>query len=164
MSSLKFKINKKRNQRSLSVLQVPNIESKKTRSRLSTKDTINVSNYSEKPNLKSFDDNVSICSIDEKIQNKCNLNIPSSFDNIDDLLDVLKSEMTLEINETSKIIIELRDTYKNQFKPTKENLIIFRGFFSMISEDTHVFSILESLPWSDYNLKKELQGNSVESY
>jgi len=43
--------------------------------------------------------------------------------------------MTLEINETSKMIIEMGDSYRSHFIPTKENLIVFRGVLAIISPD-----------------------------
>jgi len=72
--------------------------------------------------------------------------------------------MTLEINEASKIIIQMGNSYSSCFQPSNENLIIFKGLLAFICEDYLLENIIERLPWSVYQM--EIQGNfsSVESY
>jgi len=72
--------------------------------------------------------------------------------------------MTLKINETSKMVIEIGSSYSLYFKATEDNLIIFRGLAAMISQNIYTQNTLESLPWSNYQADLKYEKPSVENY
>jgi len=81
-----------------------------------------------------------------------------------DLLKALRSEMTLKINEASKMVIQMGDSYAFCFKPSENNLTIFRGLIGMISKSVYTESTLEDLPWAEYQLNLENPKPSVANY
>jgi len=97
-------------------------------------------------------------------KNAKNLDEPDTFSDIHSLLSELKDQMTLEIKETSDMIITYNNSYRNYFTPTKENLIIFRGFISMtslIKNESFVDIILESLPWSKSQMELQSKNSKL---
>ena len=56
------------------------------------------------------------------------------------------------------------NSYSKFFKPTEDNLIIFRGFVAMMSQGIYTQNILESFPWSDYQADLIYEMHSVQSY
>lgn len=93
-----------------------------------------------------------------------NLDDPSSYNNMMDLLLALKHEMTIKINEASTMIIQMGESYSFFFKPSEENLIIFRGLTAMISKNIYTEDTLEDLPWTEYQLTFDDPKPSVANY
>jgi len=72
--------------------------------------------------------------------------------------------MTLKINEASKMVIQMGDSYSFYFKPSEDNLIIFRGFTALISKHIFTENTLEDLPWTEYQLNFDDPKPSVANY
>jgi len=72
--------------------------------------------------------------------------------------------MTLKINEASNLVIQMGDSYSFFFKPSEDNLTIFRGLTAMISKHVFTESTLEDLPWTEYQLNFDAPKPSVVNY
>merc|ERR1712050_532648 len=123
------------------------IKSKLTKK--STKDTL--ASHKVSRNSKNLPTISKICSIEDLQPIYIpSLSSPWSYKNTEDLLDALRDEMTLKINEASKLIINMGDKYSFFFNPSEHNLTVFRGLAALISQNVFTENTLESLPWTDY--------------